>query len=605
MTAMTPDSGPALSAPPYTWRYPLGVAREHKRNLILANIIALLAVVAGIPVPLLMPLLVDEVLLDKPGFMVATMNDLFPVAWHGPVLYIGAVLLLTICLRVTYIAMNVLQTREFTLVAKEITYRIRRTLLERLERVSMGEYETLGSGTVNTHFVTDINVIDEFIGESISKLLVAILSLIAVTMVLLWIHWPLALFILFVNPAVIYFTIVLGTKVKSLKSHENQAFEIFQQALTETLDAIHEIRAANRERHYLLDVADKARGIKVHAAAYAWKTDAANRFSFGIFLIGFDVFRAVSMLMVVFSDLTIGQMLAVFAYLWFMMAPVQEVLNIQYAYFSARGALERINRLFALKAEPRYPHLKDPFRGKTTVGIRVEHVSFAYGNGAPVLNDVDLSIDRGEKIALVGASGGGKSTLVQVILGMYVPQRGQVLFDGIPTDEIGLDVVRDNVATVLQHPAMLNDSVRANLTLGRDIHDARLWRALEVAQLSDVVAALPMGLDTMIGRRGLRLSGGQQQRLAVARMVLADPKVVILDEATSALDNTTEAALYSTLRECFHDRTTLLIAHRLSAVRQADRVYVFEDGHIVEQGSHETLIATNGLYHKLYSRQGR
>jgi ATP-binding cassette subfamily C protein len=201
----------------------------------------------------------------------------------------------------------------------------------------------------------------------------------------------------------------------------------------------------------------------------------------------------------------------------------------------------------------------------------------------------------------VGASGGGKSTLVQVILGLYPPQSGMVYFDEVPVTDIGLDVVRDNVATVLQHPAMLNDTVRANLTLGRDYPDDELWRALEVAQLSEVVAQLPKQFDTIIGRQGLRLSGGQQQRLAVARMVLSDPKVVILDEATSALDNEIESRLHAALNTYLEQRTTLIIAHRLSAVRQADRVYVFEDGHIIEQGSHDELMAGDGLYRKLYS----
>jgi ATP-binding cassette subfamily C protein len=168
---------------------------------------------------------------------------------------------------------------------------------------------------------------------------------------------------------------------------------------------------------------------------------------------------------------------------------------------------------------------------------------------------------------------------------------------------IGLDVVRDNVATVLQHPALLNDTLRTNLTLGRETDDASLWQALEVAQLAATVREMPHGLDTVVGRSGIRLSGGQRQRLAIARMVLTEPRVVILDEATSALDTTTESRLHVALREFLEGRTTLIIAHRLSAVRQADRVLVFENGRIVEQGRHEDLIASDGLYASLYAHQ--
>ncbi len=584
----------------YTWHYVVLVAFAHRRELLLANLIAVVAVLASIPVPLLMPLLVDEVLLDKPGFLVGVMQQLFPQSWHGAVLYVTAVLLFTVVLRVLALILNVWQTRQFTHISKDVIYKIRCQLLARLERVAMSEYETLGGGAVASRFVTDLDNVDQFVGTTVARFLVSVLTIFGTAVVLLLMHWQLALFILFMNPLVIYFTVALGKQVKALKKAENSAFEVFQQALTESLDGIHQIRASNRERHYLQRVADLAGRVKGQGIAFAWKSDAANRLSFLVFLVGFDVFRAVSMLMVVFSNLSLGEMMAVFGYLWFMMAPVQEVLNIQYAYYGARAALERINALLRLDQEPQYPHRRNPFAGKTTVAIRLQELSFAYGDGPNVLDGVSLNIQPGEKVALVGASGGGKSTLVQVILGLYPPDSGMLYFDAVPVTEIGLDVVREHVATVLQHPALFNDSVRMNLTLGREMPDAALWRALDVAQLRDVVESMPKGLDSLVGRQGVRLSGGQRQRLAIARMVLSDPRVVILDEATSALDTETEANLHAALARFLAHRTTIIIAHRLSAVKQADCTYVFEDGRIVESGEHEDLIAANGLYAQLY-----
>ncbi len=583
-----------------SWRYIYSIASQYKKGLIQANSIALLAAIISAPVPMLMPLLVDEVLLEQPGFLVESMHRLFPESWWGPVFYIVTIMLVTIFLRLCALMLAVWQTRKFTQIAKQTTYRIRKKLLTHLQFVSLSEYETLGSGTVASHLVTDVDAIDTFLGNALSKFIVAVLSVVGVAIILLWIHWQLALFILVMNPVVIYFTTVMGRKVKHLKRKENTAFELFQQSLAETLDAIQQIRAANKERHYILRVIDRAQQVKSHSSAFGWKSDAANRISFFIFLMGFEVFRAVSMLMVIFSDLSIGQMFAVYAYLWFMMAPVQEILNIQYAYYSANAAIARLNKLLNLKDEPQYPHVSNPFEGKHTVGLRVENIHFAYGEGEPVLKGMSLDIRAGEKVALVGASGGGKSTLVQIILGMYTPTRGQLYFDGVPVTQIGLDVVRDNVATVLQHPALFNDTVKSNLSLGKDYEDEQLWQALEIAQLRDTIEKLPAQLDTIVGRNGIRLSGGQRQRLAVARMILSNPKVVILDEATSALDTETESRLHQAMQSFLRGRTTLIIAHRLSAVKQADRVYVFDDGRIIDEGIHDEMVQREGVYRQLY-----
>ena len=234
----------------------------------------------------------------------------------------------------------------------------------------------------------------------------------------------------------------MGKRVKNLKKKENRAFEIFQQALTETLDGIQQIRASNRERFYLSRVDGLASNVRDHSMAFSWKSDAANRLSFVIFLVGFDIFRAVGMVMVLFAGLSIGEMIAVFGYLWFMMGPVQDVLNIQYSYYSAKAALGRVNRLMYLPNEPTYPHETNPFLGKQGVRIDLHNIKFAYGDGPYVLDGVDLSIAAGEKVALVGASGGGKSTLVQVLLGLYPPLFGEIKFDGVPVTKIGLNTVR-------------------------------------------------------------------------------------------------------------------------------------------------------------------
>ena len=583
----------------YTWNTIYQIALEHKKALIYSHFIAILATIASVPVPLLMPLLVDEVLLNKPGAAIGIINQLFPAEWHLPILYISVILVVSLILRMIAIIFNIIQARHFTCISKDIIFRIRKNLIGHLQTISMSEYESLGTGAVVTHLVKDLDTIDTFIGTTVSKLLVACLTIIGTAVILLWMHWQLGLFIMLLNPVVIYFTRVVGSRVKDLKSRENSAYEVFQQSLTETLEAIHQIRASNREQYYCRQLIESARSVKDFSAAFAWKSDAASRLSFLVFLFGFDIFRACAMLMVFYSDLSIGQMLAVFGYLWFMMAPVQEILGIQYAFYAAKAALFRINRLTALKQEPHYPHLENPFRNKKTVAIRVDNLHFSYGE-EKILNGIQLKIKAGEKVALVGASGGGKSTLIQTLIGLYLPSEGKICFDNVPIERIGLEVVRENVVTVLQHPVLFNDTIRANLTLGKPASDAALWNALAIAQLKDAVKDLENGLDTIVGRQGMRLSGGQRQRMAIARMIVANPKVVILDEATSALDSETEYKLHQALTAFLKGRTTIIIAHRLSAVKQADHVYVFEQGVICEQGRHETLISQKGLYAKLY-----
>ncbi|WP_104399809.1 ABC transporter ATP-binding protein [Vibrio penaeicida] len=575
-------------------------AKKHKKRLMVANLIAIGATLISVPIPLLMPLMVDEVLMNQPASGLDAMNQLLPSAWQTPIGYIGLTLVLIILMRCMSQALNILQSRQFTLVSKTITCKMREIMIDKLGRISIAQYETRGSGGINAHLITDIETIDQFIGSTLSKFVVSLLTVVGTAGILLWLDWRLGLFILLVNPIVIYFSRKLGSKVKHLKKRENQSFEKFQNRLIETLDGIYQLRAANKESVFLKQLKEQANDIRVDADKYAWQSEAAGRVSFLLFLLGFELFRAVAMLMVLFSDLTIGQIFAVFGYLWFMLTPVQELLGIQFSWYSAKAALKRINSLLNLEEEARTGGKVDPFALNESVDVGIQNVTFSYNDEKTVLNNLSLHIPNGKKVALVGASGGGKSTLIQLLIGVYGAKSGQITFNGHTTDDIGFELIRKHIAVVLQQPILFNDSLRHNLTLGTEYSDTQLWKALEVAQLQDVTEQLTEGLDTQIGRQGVRLSGGQRQRLAIARMVLSDPKFVILDEATSALDTATESALHTALNRFLAGRTTLIVAHRLSAVKQADLIYVLEDGQVTQAGTHVELVQQDGLYQTLY-----
>ncbi|WP_274015823.1 ABC transporter ATP-binding protein [Vibrio parahaemolyticus] len=574
--------------------------KKHKSKLILANLIAIVATLISVPIPLLMPLMVDEVLLDKPASGLSAMNAVLPEAWHTPTGYIFFTLFLVVLMRAASQALNIVQSRQFTLVSKTITFEMRSKMIDKLGRISIRQYETKGSGGINAHLTTDIETIDQFVGSTLAKFVISFLTVIGTAIVLLWLDWRLGLFILLVNPIVIYFSRKLGSMVKHLKRKENHSFEIFQNRLVETLDGIYQLRAANKEREFLQQLKESANQVRVDADKYAWQSEAAGRVSFLLFLIGFELFRAVAMLMVMFSDLTIGQIFAVFGYLWFMLSPVQELLGIQFSWYSAKAALKRINDLLELEEEDRPVSKVNPFNETREVDVKIEHVDFSYNNENKVLDDLSLHIPAGKKVTLVGASGGGKSTLIQLLIGVYRQNAGSIRFNDELTEDIGFEVIRDKIAVVLQQPILFNDTLRHNLTLGGHFDEMSLWRALEVAQLQDVISQLNHGLDTQIGRNGIRLSGGQRQRLAIARMVLSNPQFVILDEATSALDTATEAALHKALTEFLRGRTTLIVAHRLSAVKQADLIYVLEDGKVTQTGTHGELVEQEGLYQTLY-----
>ena len=571
-------------------------AKKYKKELIFANLLALFAVIVSTPAPLAMPVLVDEVLLNKPGIVTKTVDSIF--GHTSPAyLYVAIMLIVVLVLRALYFALNYYQTKLFTIVSKNISFKLRKDLLEHLSRVALNELEFFGSGKTASLMVVDVDTIENFLGSFVSRLIISVLTIIGVGIVLLLIHWQLALFMLILNPFVVVLTTKIAKRVSILKRSENRSFELFQESLSETLELFSQIKAANQDKNFFDRVINTAKEIKNRSIEFTYKSDGASRLSFLVFLSGFEVFRAASILVVAYSDLSIGLMFGIFGYLWVMMTPIQDILNIQYAYHNAKKSLDRINSIFALKVEPHYAHNCNPFKKSLTNKIEVKNLSFAYDDGKNILSKINLTIEKGAKVAIVGASGSGKTTLAHLLVGLYSFDSGDILYDGCSIKDIGLDIVRDNVYLVLQNPEIFNDTIRANLTFGKEVDDDKLLAALDIAQLGNFVQNLKDGLDTQVGKNGVKFSGGQRQRLSIARMIVQNPNIAILDESTSALDVHTENRLFESLNEYLKEKTTIIIAHRLSTIRKADYIYVLDHGVVEEEGTHDELMSLEGAFY--------
>jgi len=581
-------------------KYIFKLLLHNKKALIIGQIITIIAILVSVPIPLLLPLLVDEVLLNKPDFFVHNINKF--IGSGNAFYYIAIVTIIVLLLRVIYFLIGVVITKIFTKISKYVTFKIREKLLNHLELVNMNEYESLGSGSIGANLVTDVNTLDNFIVSIASKFIASILTLLAVAIVIITIDPILGLMILFIQPIIMILSKQIATKTGLLKKEENKAIEEFQNNINETLDLFGQIKASNKESFFFQDSISKASNIQKASNEFNYKSVAYERFSFTIFLIAFEIFRAVGLLLVVYSDLSIGLMFAMFGYIWFIMGPVQDILTIQYAYASAKTAMNRINKILDLKIEKNGTLTLDSNSKK--VDISIQDLGFSYNEEKEVLKNISFDIKSGEKVAIIGASGSGKTTIANIISGFYSKNSGDILYNNISIDELNRQSLRENIFLVLQMPILFNNSLRFNITMGNvHISDDEIIKALKIAQLYETVENMSNGLETLVGKHGIRLSGGQRQRLSIARMIIANPAVVIFDESTSALDVHTEVKLFSDLEEFLKEKTVITIAHRLSTVKNADMIYVIDDGKLVQSGNHKELEEKEGHYLEFVKKQ--
>ncbi|MGA0827556.1 MAG: ABC transporter transmembrane domain-containing protein [Gemmobacter sp.] len=489
-----------------------------------------------------------------------------------------------------------------TRLGERVVADIRRALFDRILGLSPAFYERMMTGEVLSRLTTDTTLVLAVIATSVSVALRNMLILAGGLVLLAFSSAKLTALVLLVVPGVIVPIVVLGRRLRALSRQTQDWIAASSGNAAEALGAVQTVQAFTHEG------ASRAEFARITEASFdAARRRIATRAAMTVIVI-FLVFAGIVGVMWVGARdvragvMTPGELVQFVIYAIMVAAAVGALSEVWGELQRAAGATERLVELLGATdtvRDPAHPvALPRPVRG----AIAFEGVRFAYPTrpGVAVLSDVGLHIRPGETVALVGPSGAGKTTVLQLILRFYDPEGGRITLDGIDLRDMARADFRAAMALVPQDPVIFSTSARENIRFGRpDATDAEVEAAARAAAAHDFIARLPEGYGTVLGERGMLLSGGQRQRIAIARAILRDAPVLLLDEATSALDAESERAVQAAVERLSEGRTTIVVAHRLATVKRADRIVVFDRGRIVAQGSHESLVAEGGLYARL------
>ncbi len=529
------------------------------------------------------------------------LNTLIPERQYSMILVCGCALL---ALYVLKMLLNYFIQYQGHMMGVYMQARMRSDMFAHLETLPYSFFDTHETGKIMSRMTNDLFDVSELAHHGPENLIISFLSIVISFTYLSTINIWLTLIVFACVPFLVIISGSLRKKMRSAFRDTRTAIAEINASMESSISGIRVTKAfTNAEKEKEKFETGNGKFRIARSAAY----NAMGRFHSGNTFVT-DIFNVVVLiaggLFLYNGQIRFGDYSAFIVSVNMFIAPVMTLINFMEQFENGITGFERFCEIMDEKAETDAPDAEDA--GMLEGHIEFRDVSYAYEGDRNVLRHVNLDIGKGKTFALVGPSGGGKTTICHLIPHFYDVMSGEIFLDGKEIHRLTLESVRRNIGIVQQDIYLFNDSVRENIRYGRlDATDGEIEQAAKNANIHDYIMSLPNGYDTNIGERGVRLSGGQKQRLSIARVFLKDPPILILDEATSALDNTTEILIQQALDELCRGRTTLVVAHRLSTIKNADEIAVVSDGMVREQGNHEELMARQGMYYDLYQLQFR
>lgn len=571
-------------------------ARPHRRQVWLASLCSVLNKLFDLAPPALIGAAVD---------VVVEQQDSWLARWGVVDVWDQLLVLSAITFAVWLLesAFQYAYDRLWRNLAQTLQDDLRMDAYAHLQGLELAYFEERSTGRLMSVLSDDINQLERFLDHGASDLLQVTTTVLVIGAAFFVLAPSVAWMAVLPMPFVVWGSVWFQKKLAPYYAEVREKVSLLNGRLVNNLGGITTIKAYTAERFEIEQV-------RRDSEAYREANRRAIRVSAAfvpliriVILIGFTAILLFGGMEVVEGTLSVGTYsVLVFLtqrLLWPLTRLGETLDQYQRAMASTTRVMDLLDTPFEIHAGTRELP-REGVRGE----VELRSVDFAYGNGVPVLHDVSLRIPAGATVGIVGSTGSGKSTLIKLLLRLYEVEKGTITLDGIPIRELRLEDLRGAVALVSQDVFLFHGTVRENLVYGSwGVDQAAMERAARLAEAHEFIERLPQGYDTVVGERGQKLSGGQRQRIALARAILKDSPILVLDEATSAVDNETEAAIQRSLEQIARSRTTIAIAHRLSTVRHADRIFVLERGRVVEQGSHEELLQRDGVYAGLWRVQ--